>query len=92
MVRFCRKSVRNLNNLHERCAKYLFRLKILGIPDEKLFRGVYNLVRFCRQNVRNLNNLHERCANYLLIEDFETVGKLEICSRDLQTFAILTFF
>ena len=64
----------------------------LGIPDEKTFRGVFNLVRFYRKSIRNLNNLHERCANYLLIEDFETVGKLEICSRDLQTLAILTFF
>ena len=45
--------------------KIFVRLKILGIPDEKIVRGVYNLVRFCRKNVRNLNNLHERCAKYL---------------------------
>ena len=59
--------------------KIFVRLKILGIPDEKIVRGVYNLVRFCRKNVRNLNNLHERCAKYLLIEDLQTVEGLANC-------------
>jgi hypothetical protein len=48
----------------------------LGIPDEKTFRGVFNLVRFYRKSVRNSNNLHERCANYLIDWRFAICRKI----------------